>query len=218
MPVHIPFDIAYLCAVKNISDAFNDIVAHLFARKIEQKLISAEARLAGRRLYRPIRMGAVEVRIDIHTLRLKPQPEFHAQLFYAAGKLSETARQLSQINIVITQPCRVAVSCAEPAVVKDEKLHAELFRSACQFQELPAGELKKTGFPIVYEHRTLDVFPIAVHDVVVDKVVKIRAQTVKAMLGEGHDRLGRFKAFAASERPVKAMRIYAELYAHKVVI
>lgn len=46
MPVHIPFDIAYLRAVERFSDAFNNVIAHLLARKIQQKLISAEARLA----------------------------------------------------------------------------------------------------------------------------------------------------------------------------
>ena len=218
MPVHIPFNIAYLRAVERFSDAFNNVIAHLLARKIQQKLISAEARLADGRLYRPVRVRAVKLGIDVHALRLEPQSELHPQLFNAVGKLSEAARQLPQINVVVTQPCRVAVSCAEPAVVKDEKLHAELFRSACQFQKLFAGEFKKTGFPVVYQHRALDILPIAAHDVVVDKVVEICAQPVEAALGKGHDRLGRFKALAGVQRPVKAMRIYAELDAHKVVV
>ena len=61
MPVHIPFDIAYLRAVKHGADRAHDVVPHLPARQVKKKLISAEARPSHGRLYRPVGVLPIEL-------------------------------------------------------------------------------------------------------------------------------------------------------------
>ncbi len=41
MPIHIPLDIGNWRGIKNLADAFDDMIPHLRLRKVEQQLVAA---------------------------------------------------------------------------------------------------------------------------------------------------------------------------------
>ena len=178
MAVHIPFDIAYLSAVQNACDVFNDIVSNLAASQIKQKLISPERGRALGQLDRPVGMRTVKLAVNIHALRLKPKPEAHTHAANTAGESLQPAGKLFAIYLIVAQSRLVVVSRTEPAVIKNKKLYAEFFSPPRQAQKLATGKLKKMGFPVVQKNGALRSPPFSAHNVAVYKVVKIVTQSV----------------------------------------
>ena len=83
MAVEVPLDVVNRRGVENLADSVDEVVAHIGAREVEHELMAAEAHRVRRRPEHPIGMGAVEVGVDRHHLRLKPEAELEAALVCA---------------------------------------------------------------------------------------------------------------------------------------
>ena len=180
VPVHIPLDVGNPAGIQNLGHIFHDIVPDLRFSQIQQQLMPSGdgGEAVGQR---PIRMGPVKVRILVDALRLEPEAKLHSQLLDFGGKARHALGQFLGIHIVIAQTRLIVVSGTEPAVIQYEKLHAQLFCSACQPYQLSVGELKKMRFPVVGEDGALLALPLAADDVIIDKAVEIFPQAVEAV-------------------------------------
>ena len=118
-------------------------------------------------------MGPVEVAVLVDALRLHPKPKSHAQLVDPGTEALQAVGQLLSVHGVVSEAGFVVVPTHEPAVVQDEQLSARLLRPLGQGEELPLPKGKKTGFPIVAEHRPFLSLPVAPDHVAVDEVVKV---------------------------------------------
>ena len=83
MAVEVPLDVVNRRGVENLADSVDEVVAHIGAREVEHELMAAEAHRIRRRPEHPVRMRAVEVRVDRHHLRFKPETELEAALVRA---------------------------------------------------------------------------------------------------------------------------------------
>jgi hypothetical protein len=61
-------------------------------------------------------------------LGLDPQAEAHAERLDPVGHAGDPVRQLAQVDGPVAERGRVVVALAEPAVVEDEQLDAQLGR------------------------------------------------------------------------------------------
>ena len=149
-------------------------------------------------------MGPVEVAVLVDALRLHPEAEAHAQLVDLGAEALEAVGQLLPVHSVVPETPLVVVPALEPAVVQDEQLSARLLRPLGQGEELPLPKGKKTGFPIVAEHRPFLSLPVAPDHVAVDEVVEVGRQAVEAPVRIGHDPLRCLEGCAGGQGVPKA--------------
>ena len=149
-------------------------------------------------------MGPVEVAVLVDALRFHPEAEAHAHPVDLRAEALEAVGQLLLIHGVVPEAALVVVPTLKPAVVQDEQFSARLFCPLGQGEELPLPKGKKTGFPIVAEHRPFLALPVAPDHVLVDEVVKVGGQAVEAAVGIGHDPLRRLEGCAGSQGVAEA--------------
>src|SRR6187402_3729310 len=125
----------------------------VFAREIEDELMTALAALASREVQHPIRMRAVEIAVRIDHLRLHPQAEAHPEPVHLVDERLQSVWELVTIDYPVTKPGTVAVARAEPAVVHDEALHAERGRLLGKAHLPGFVDLEFRGFPGVVKDR-----------------------------------------------------------------
>ena len=128
---------------------------------------------------RPVRVGAIKVRILIDRFRLKPQAKLHPQLIDLLGKAGKTLRQLFPIHIVIAKTCQIIVAVAKPAVIQNKQLAAQIFGTACQIQQAGLVKIKHTTFPAVVQDRPFLAAPVFRHHMIHYKFVHPAGKTVK---------------------------------------
>ena len=82
----------------------------------------------------------------------------------------------------------IVVSNAEPAIVQDEKLNAELLGFLSEFMDLSFIELEVSGFPVVICDGARLVLPSDRHDVLVDEGMHVVSHAIKSFARVRHDR------------------------------
>ena len=217
MAVIIPLHIFQLGGVYYRAHIFNDIIADLRPCQIQHQLIASLCRASSRHFHRPIGVSSVQIRVLVDHLRLEPQSEVHTHSANGFCHSLNSVGKLFKVGSIVTQACMIVVSFPEPAVIQHEKLHAQLFGSACQPYQLSVGESKKMGLPVIGQHRALHVFPVAADNIAVDEAVEISAKTVEALVRTAHYRLGRFEALTGMQSPVKAAGVYAQHHADNIL-
>ena len=73
-------------------------------------------------------MSAIQIAIRIHHLGFNPQPEIHAQMIHIFDEAVQSVRKLLRIHDPVTKPGLGVVSFAEPSVIDDKELNADLGR------------------------------------------------------------------------------------------
>ena len=73
----------------------------------------------------PVRVGAVEVAVRAHHLRLHPEAEVHAEAAHGVDERCEPLREALGVGLPVAEAARVVAPAAEPAVVEHEAFDAE---------------------------------------------------------------------------------------------
>src|SRR6201996_4829466 len=130
-----------------------DVLHHVGTGEVQQKLIAAfRARAAGE-VHGPLGMLAVEIAVGVDHLRLDPDAEVHAELVDAIDDRFEAVGELLFVDVPVAESGVIVLALAEPAVVDDEALDAEL-RSLFGERDLTGfADVELGGFPRVVEDR-----------------------------------------------------------------
>ncbi len=181
MAVHVPLDVGNGGGVQNAGHIFHNVVPDLRLCQIQQQLIPSQniGEAVGEG---PVRVGPVQVRIRVHGLRLKPEAEFQSPVVDLPGKAGDALGQLLGVHIVIAQARPVVIALAEPAVVQNEELAAQLLGPVRQVQQTVLGEVEHAALPAVIEHGPGAVGPVWGYDVVHNEGVHIFGQSAEAMV------------------------------------
>ena len=159
--VKVPFDIVYFIFREHGVHLVENVVAHIFSGHIENILMPAYAGLAVRNMDAPVGVGAEQLRVGGDHLRLVPYSEFQPESVYSVYKLAQAALELALIYEPVSQGAAVVVALAEPAVIHDEHIHAELLCTLGEGDELFRIKIKICRLPAVYQQGTLCTFPFA---------------------------------------------------------
>ena len=153
-------------------------------------------------------MRAVEVRIGVDHFRLYPKTELQPSLVAAVGNGFKTARQLFLVYEPVAETGTVAVASAEPAVVKHEGVDAESLDAVDGLKQTVTVKLEVHALPTVEHQRTGRVDPTRVDYVFAHEVMVAARHSAHALGAVAKHCLGRFKALARLELPVKALGVY----------
>ncbi len=103
----------------------------------------------------------------------------------------------------------VVTALAEPAVVHDQHLNAQLSGFLGELHQLGGVKVKIGGLPAVDEQGTLFVGPLPVNQVLVVQPVEGAAHAAQALLGEDHHSLWGLKALARLQAPAEGAGLNA---------
>ena len=141
-------------------------------------------------------MGTVQVRIWVDHFRLDPQAELHAQPTNFIRQGAQTIGENIAAHRPIAQPRVVVAACAEPAVIDDEKLHANRCRHPRQGGLVFHGKIEVGCLPTVVEHGAeLAGRPMRQHPFA-GETVHPPARAAKALRAAAEDERGRRVCFA----------------------
>ena len=195
MAVHVPFHIGDRGGVQHTGHIFHDVVPDLLLRQVQQQLMAAQDRLeaVGEG---PFRVGPVEVGIRVDGLRLEPEAEPHPQALHLVPQALEAVGQFFHIHIIVAQTGPVIIALAEPAVVQDKELAAQLLCPHRQIHQAAVGKVEHQALPVVEEHRPFPLPPVFGDDMVHDKGMHPPGQLTEAAVRVAEHRLGGLEAFA----------------------
>ena len=196
--VHVPFHIADGRAVQYTAHAVNNIIANLCLCQVKEQLVAAEK---GAETVRqsPIGVGAVQIGVHVHSLRLKPKTEVQTHRIYLLCQTFQAVGQLLGVHIVVAKARLVIIALAEPTVIQHEELAAKSLGILCQSNKPVVVKVEHAALPAVKQHGALSVLPIFRHDAAVYKAVHLFGQTGKALVRKCHHSLGAFKAFTGQQ-------------------
>ena len=206
-PVHIPFHIGNICLSKNLFHHPVDTVHNLFPGEIQHILEPAVGRRSAGHVKDPIRMSAVEVRIFVHHLRLKPETELHSQISDAACKSGNAVRQPIPVGHPVPKTRMLRTALPEPAVVQDKELYAAVSCLPGNVQYPFLIEIHICGFPVVDEDRALPVSPVSSCQSFLVQLMEGLAQIVQSPVRIDHHSLRRLECLSRLKFPVKAVRM-----------
>ena len=126
VPVHVPFHVVDRGAREDLGNRRLEMVDDLGSGEVEHQLLAALRPRPARRADRPVRVTLEQAAARTDHLGLDPQAELEAQRLDLRRQRAKPARELAPINDPVAERAVVAVSLAEPAVVEDEQLDAEV--------------------------------------------------------------------------------------------
>lgn len=81
-------------------------------------------------------MGAGQIGIGVDHFGFDPQAELHAERADMVDQGAQAAGPDGLLDVPVAESCRVVAAVAEPAVVQDEALHADLRAEVGEVGEL----------------------------------------------------------------------------------
>ena len=211
--VHIPLDVGDGGAFQHGAQVVQHILLHFGASEVQHQLIPAPGEGTAGHLEGPVGMGAVEVGVFVHHLRLHPDAELHAQVLDALGQGGQAAGKLLLIDVPVAQSAEVVVPLPEPAVVHHHHLHAHLAGGLGNGVNLVRVKVEEGGLPVVDEDGPALVLPGAPAQVEADGPVEHAAHVPQAPGGEDHGRLRGSKGLTGLEQPGEVEGVDAQGHA-----
>ncbi|MPN27121.1 hypothetical protein SDC9_174548 [bioreactor metagenome] len=180
--VHVPLDVVHIRKMPGFAERLEEVGTDVLTGEVEQILVAPDTGSAPWDGDHPLGVFSVELAFDAHHLRLYPKAEHHAQAMDFQGKATKARGEFLGVHRPVAKAGGVVVAQAEPAVVQDEELHAELGTLLCEVEQLVLGEVEVGRFPVVDEHRPFPELPRSPDNVVVHKVVEVGARSVQALV------------------------------------
>ena len=187
-----------------------DTAQHVVEAEDEGVLLRAER--AGMAVHIPLDVGVVqgpvgvlpvELRVRADGFRLEPEAELQSHGVQLFAEAAQAARQLLFVHGIVAKAGSIAVALAEPAVVEDEQLAAELLCRPAEAQELRFRKIEHAALPAVVDDGAGPALPVRRDEVFVHIPVEAGGQAAEARAGICHDGLRRLKARAGREFPVE---------------
>ena len=172
--VVVPLEVGDIEALHEGGDGLEQVVPGTGGGQVQDPLVAVLGRSAGAVGQDPLRVGAGQLGVDVDHLRLEPQAELHAQGVDVLHERLQTVRPGLGGDLPVAQSRGVVAAGAEPAVVQDVALDADLGRGVGQGLELVQVVVEVDGLPGVEQHRAGAV-----------GVSRVRAQPGVAAVGQG---------------------------------
>ena len=100
-------------------------------------------------LDRPLRVGAVQIAVLIHHLRLNPDTEGKTERGNFFRQSGQTRWQFFAVFHPVAERARVSVTLAEPSVIENEKLDSKTLRLFRETDKEGFVNVKVRRFPAV---------------------------------------------------------------------
>ena len=157
--VAIPFNIAQRRILRHhiVDDAVYEIL-NLRVAQVEDQLVAEVIFLAVGKFEYPVRMLFVQFAFRADHLRLQPDPELNSGAFGLFNQVAKAVRQLFDVLLPVAQPGAVVVArvfVAEPAVVEQKQVNAQLLAVFKQRGQLFFVEVEIRRFPVVQERQAV---------------------------------------------------------------
>ena len=201
--VHVPLDIVDGVLAQESCNGLIEPVRDLRPGQIQNHLVPPDGRLPPRNAQGPVRMRPIEIRIFAHHLRLDPEAELQALVLNLADQAAEAVRELAEIRCPVAQGAVVLIAVAEPAVVQNQKLHAELF---CAFRQAQQQRLVKgqiCRLPAVEQDGAFSPDPRAAAEVAADEAVELPRERAEAVGCEAQKQLRGVKGRSRLQCPAE---------------
>ena len=190
MAVHIPFYIRNIRLMQDSPDRIHDVIADSRTAKIQNELIASERRLPAGNPYCIFGMCPVQIAVGINHLGFKPQAELHTEPVDFSRKFRQASPKLPAVYVIITKPCRIIISFAEPAVIENKQFDSQTAGSFGEVNQLAPGEREEVSFPVIQQDRPFFSFPVAPYNMFIRKVMKMSAHSVITLITESHNGFG----------------------------
>ena len=151
--VHVPLQIGDAGAVQDAAHGGIDVVPDLLPGEVQHQLAAPRGLGPSGGPQGPVGVGAVEVGVGAHHLRLDPQAEVQPQCLDAGRQGLQSAGELALVHVPVPQAAEVRVPLAEPAVVQDEELHAQRRALPGDVHQALRVKVELRGLPVVDEYR-----------------------------------------------------------------
>ena len=143
VPVHVPLDVGDRRAAEDLGQDADEVVDDLRPGQVEDELLAALGPRPAGDADRPVRvrgeqLGSRSLTISgsIHSPKRRPSAST------LRGEPVEAVRQLAPVDEPVAERGRVVVARAEPAVVEDEQLDAEVARRRRHLEQLRLVEVE----------------------------------------------------------------------------
>ena len=207
--VHIPFYIGNVCTRKSVVDEFLHIFPYFFSGKIQDQLVTAAVGLPSRNLEYPVGVHPVKLTVLRNHLRLQPDTKFQAKGIHPVYQFFHGAAQFFLIYKPVTKAGIVIVSFSKPAVVQYQHIEAQICCLSCNFQQFFRIEAKISGLPVVYQGRTLFVFPGAADQVGMISLLELVREYGQTFFAVAQSSFRCHKGLARSQFPQEFLVVQA---------
>ena len=207
--VHIPFYIGNVCTGKSVVDEFLHIFPYFFSGEIQNQLVTAAIGLSSRNLEHPVGMCPVKIAVLGNHLRLQPDTKFQAKGIHPVYQFFHGAAQFFLIYKPVTKAGIVIVSFSKPAVVQYQHIEAQICCLSCNFQQFFRIEAKISGLPVVYQGRTLFVFPGAADQVGMISLLELVREYGQTFFAVAQSSFRCHKGLARSQFPQEFLVVQA---------
>ena len=181
VPVHVPLDVGDRRALEDLAEDPVEVVDDLGAAHVEDQLLAALGPRPAGDADRPVRVGAEQLAVRADHLGLDPEPEVEPERGDPLGDAVEPVGQLRPVDEPVAERGGVVVAGAEPAVVEDEQLDAELARRRGDRDEPVGVEVEVGPLPVVDEDRPRAVAPDAAGEPLAVEPVERVGQAAEAV-------------------------------------
>ena len=214
MPVHIPFDVGQGQFPQQPGKRLIEPGHNFPPRKIQHELIAPHGGLPSRHRQRPVRMCTVEIGIFADHFRLDPEANLQTKVVDLFQERLEAVRQLARIRCPIAEAAVIVIPMAEPAVVDDQHVYAQVFCLTRQIEQFRLVKVEIHGLPAVEQNRPFGKRSIMAEDVLTEKAMADMGQPVKALRAVCKQQFGCLKAFSRRQTPGEAVGVDARYDAH----
>jgi hypothetical protein len=121
---------------------------------VEHLLVAPLPRAAPDRTEHPIRMGAGEVGVEVHHLRLDPEPDLHAELADDVEQRMESVGPHLLVDVPVPETGGVVAATTEPAIVEHESLDPDRRRGLGEAPQAIEVVIEVDGLPRVEHDRS----------------------------------------------------------------
>ena len=201
-------DIRVLCH-QLVNDG-EHIVLYLGVGEVEDELVAIVICLAVRLFDDPVMMLLIELTLRVHHLRLNPQTELHAGVLRGLYEGGDATGEFRVCRLPVAETGMVVLTgilVAEPSVVEEEHLHAEVLGILHQLGQRLLVEVEACVLPVVEEcHACTLAIPQLVF---AGPVVEVSGGRRRTVVAHREDELGSFEGLTSLEDIVGGIRIDA---------
>lgn len=168
----------------------------------------------------PLGVRVVEGRVWVHHLRLEPEAELEVcggvgdfEVVDLGDEGGEAVREAVRVHLPVAEPGVVGetgVFVAEPPVVEDEQLDAQLGRLLRETVDGGFVVVEREALPAVQQHGARRGGELALHQVLAVQAVEAARHPAEPGHGVRHHALGGRERLAGRERPGELVRVEAE--------
>ena len=151
--VVIPLDVGNVIVTENLVDRFENVAVCTWVGEVNNVLPSSLRWHAVSDLENPIRMFPINIAVGVQHLPLKPEPKLHTRGLDLLNESPETLRPNLIGHLPITKTLGVVSPRAEPTIVQNEALNANLLSDIGKLRELLEVVIEIHSFPKVQSKR-----------------------------------------------------------------